>query len=280
MKTRFFLAFGMICYLLATFFTSQLQADYLFIGLPKTSREAFWLALPEWGLWVVFYPLIVWLVAKIPVDGNYSRGNLAIQISASLLITISKLSLEEIWLSFDASIHHIRLFRDYHNYLIYWSIVGIAFATRYYTQFREKDRQTVQLQAELKQAQQHAMYNLQLLQAAQHNPSTPKQLVIKNTERVIFIDFTDILWIEAAGNYAHVHTVNGAIHTMRNTMKSLEKSLDNPPFLRIHRSLIVNSKAIASLKTITSGEIVVQLSNGFELYASRRYRNNLSHLLN
>lgn len=89
----------------------------------------------------------------------------------------------------------------------------------------------------------------------------------------------DILWAEAAGNYAEVHTAGRALF-VRMTFASLAQSLEaaGGRHARIHRSYIVNLDHVVSVKPTGEGDAVVHLSNGVELPASRRYRDALGAL--
>jgi len=100
-----------------------------------------------------------------------------------------------------------------------------------------------------------------------------ERLVIKESGRVFFFKTSEILWIEAAGNYVRLHLDDGA-HLMRETMNRLEERLDPDRFLRIHRSTIVNVDEVRELQPMFNGEYEVILKNGTELNLSRGYREN------
>ena len=60
----------------------------------------------------------------------------------------------------------------------------------------------------------------------------------------MFVPVDEIEWIQAAENYAELHTIErkpgAGCYLLQATMNTLEASLDPEKFLRIHRSLIVN----------------------------------------
>ena len=78
----------------------------------------------------------------------------------------------------------------------------------------------------------------------------------------------DIDWIEAEGNYLHVHAGNRE-HLLRQTLTELEKLLNPSDFLRIHRSTIVNVRRIREIQTWFHGYHRVLLEDGTELRMSR-----------
>src|SRR5215469_12909327 len=53
--------------------------------------------------------------------------------------------------------------------------------------------------------------------------------------RFLFINVRDLDWIEAEGNYLHLHH-NGASYLIRANMSDMESKLDPDKFMRIHRS--------------------------------------------
>ena len=106
----------------------------------------------------------------------------------------------------------------------------------------------------------------------------PDRLTIKDGNEFQFIRINDIQWVDAAGDYMCVHA-GGKTHIMRTTMKRLESSLNPDTFIRVHRSSIVNSNAIASAASHLNGEYVLTLDGGAKLKVSRSYRDKIKSLL-
>jgi two-component system, LytTR family, response regulator len=105
--------------------------------------------------------------------------------------------------------------------------------------------------------------------------SRPAQrLVIKSPGQVLFVNVSDIDWIEAAGYYACLH-VGGNTHIMRRTLSDLERDLGKEQFIRIHRSTIVNVERIYALELRDTGDYEVVLKSKARLRLSRRYRKRL-----
>lgn len=118
---------------------------------------------------------------------------------------------------------------------------------------------------------------LSLLESMAAPQRTLKRLAIRTAGKTIFVDVSEIDWIEAAENYVQVH-VGRAEHLLHVTLTALEKSLDPERFLRIHRSAIVNIKRIKELQPLTHGEYIVTLSNGARLQSGRNYSDKLKAL--
>jgi two-component system LytT family response regulator len=97
------------------------------------------------------------------------------------------------------------------------------------------------------------------------------RLAIKDENGIIFVPVEQILWIEAANKYVVIHTAGGD-HITRQTITSLEDTLDPKEFLRIHRSILVRKAAVRGLHPLFHGDYIVKLTNGAELTLSRNFR--------
>jgi two-component system, LytTR family, response regulator len=106
----------------------------------------------------------------------------------------------------------------------------------------------------------------------QSRPAT--RLVVKNQGRVLFLNVSDIDWIEAAGYYACLH-VGSETHIMRRSLSELEQDLGDGKFIRIHRSIIVNLDRIRGLELQNGGDYEVVLESKTRLRLSRRFRKRL-----
>jgi two-component system, LytTR family, response regulator len=97
------------------------------------------------------------------------------------------------------------------------------------------------------------------------------RLSIKEEDGIVLVPVDRILWIEAANKYVVVHTTDHK-HILRQTIQSLENSLDPKNFIRIHRSILVRKAAVRGLHPLFHGDYIVKLTNGVELTLSRSFR--------
>jgi len=104
-----------------------------------------------------------------------------------------------------------------------------------------------------------------------------QRLAIKSPGQLLFVNVSDIDWIEAASYYACLH-VGRDTHILRRTLQELEQELGDS-FIRIHRSIIVNVERIQALELQTAGEYEVVLKSQARLRLSRRYRKQLQDRL-
>jgi two-component system LytT family response regulator len=97
-------------------------------------------------------------------------------------------------------------------------------------------------------------------------PSPARRLVVRTPGQLLFLDVTDIDWIEAASYYACLH-VGAETHIIRRTLSDLEQELGEDRFTRIHRSVIVNLERIHALELQSGGEYEVVLKSKDRLTA-------------
>jgi two-component system LytT family response regulator len=100
-----------------------------------------------------------------------------------------------------------------------------------------------------------------------------ERFVIKSGGRIFFVKAEEIDWVEAVGDYVRLR-VGIQSHLLRDTMASMESKLGRR-FLRIHRSVIVNTERIKELHPGFNSEYTVVLRDGTELKSSRGYRERL-----
>ncbi len=95
-------------------------------------------------------------------------------------------------------------------------------------------------------------------------------LTIRSARGTELVPIETIDWIEADGSYARLH-MGDSQKLLRRTLKSLETSLRDHGFLRIHRSRIIRLDRIKRLRPLSHGDTLVEITGGQELRASRRY---------
>jgi two-component system, LytTR family, response regulator len=109
-------------------------------------------------------------------------------------------------------------------------------------------------------------------------PSSEGRLVIRASGRVVFLNLSEIDWIEASANYVRLNAGKES-HLFRETIGRVSERLNPNHFVRVHRSTIVNVRKIKELIPVNSGEYIVVLKNGKELSCSRSYRAALESMI-
>lgn len=113
------------------------------------------------------------------------------------------------------------------------------------------------------------------IEAAAPRPAEPaavRRFTVRGSHRVSIVEADEIDWIEAAGNYAILHTPTGN-HILRETMTALEESLPATAFMRVNRGVIVRLARVREIRP-PAGEAgpVVVLTGGQELPSTRGMR--------
>jgi two-component system LytT family response regulator len=98
----------------------------------------------------------------------------------------------------------------------------------------------------------------------------PKQIAVRSREGVQFVRVDDIDWMRADANYVELHAGKSVLR-LRETLTDLERRLAPSGFLRVHRSVVVNTDRIARLEPWASGEYLVILRDGTRLNSGRAY---------
>ncbi len=97
----------------------------------------------------------------------------------------------------------------------------------------------------------------------------PERLLVQQNKKLITIAVTDIIWIEAYGDYSKLHT-SATTFVSNYGISGLEEKLNPKTFLRVHRSSIINLEKVKELHkygksydvTMENGDIV-RVSRGY-----------------
>jgi two-component system LytT family response regulator len=104
------------------------------------------------------------------------------------------------------------------------------------------------------------------------------RFAVQTGSRIQIVVAEDIEWVGSAGNYVELH-VNGRSFLLRESMASFEQRLDPAKFIRIHRSRIVQARAIVELRSIENREFMVMLSDDSKHRSSRTHADRLERWL-
>jgi two-component system, LytTR family, response regulator len=103
--------------------------------------------------------------------------------------------------------------------------------------------------------------------------STPggQRILIRTSERILFLKPDEIDHLEAAGNYVIIQAGKER-HILRETTAAMEARLEPAGFMRINRSVIVNLARIREVQPLGPGQFCVLLQNGarFDMTCSLR----------
>lgn len=119
----------------------------------------------------------------------------------------------------------------------------------------------------------------QLITAYQNNVDSPVPLIrIKERNRLLLLKTTEISHITSSGNYCEVHK-SGKKYLTRETISSIEATLSEYGFFRIHRRTIINLSLLEELVYKGRNRLIARLRNGEQLNVSSSYEKQLKNLL-
>jgi two-component system, LytTR family, response regulator len=114
---------------------------------------------------------------------------------------------------------------------------------------------------------------------AKEQVSGPAHILAEKANRVYFLPTRSIDFIEANGNYVHIH-VGTERYINRNTIKNLLRILAPSGFMRIDRSLLINLQRVAFAERLQlRGEVAFVMHSGARLVSGKAYRRTISQEL-
>lgn len=137
-------------------------------------------------------------------------------------------------------------------------------------------------------AKAHALYELRQNQRSasqkempEAEPKDKEYLSVKADYKVSLVRIADIVYLESEGEYVRMHLADGSTITTLFRLKNMEAALPADSFMRVHRSYIVNLRAI---KAYVKGRIFLNDSNeyipigesykeAFQTYIDKNFRN-------
>jgi len=98
-----------------------------------------------------------------------------------------------------------------------------------------------------------------------------ERFVVRHAGRLRLVAASDVTWIEARGNYVHLHTGEGPF-LLRETMTELAAALPRDRFVRVHRSAIVAIAQVTEFERLPSGDFELRLHDGTRVPMSRTHK--------
>lgn len=104
------------------------------------------------------------------------------------------------------------------------------------------------------------------------------RFAVKVHGKILFLDPSEIYWIQARDDVARVHLTDSA-YDVREPLSHLEARLPAGIFLRVHRSVIVNTTHIRAAQPFDQGDQLLILRNGKRITTGRSYRKVVQEFL-
>ncbi len=118
---------------------------------------------------------------------------------------------------------------------------------------------------------------MELLPQLESLVAKSSRIAIKTKKSILFIDPADVAVVEAQGNYVLLQRLSGS-YLLRESIGAVAQKLEPYGFIRIHRSILVNTSFVEEIHPWTTGEYILRIRGGKELAVSRTYKKNLRSL--
>jgi two-component system LytT family response regulator len=106
--------------------------------------------------------------------------------------------------------------------------------------------------------------------------AAPK-IAIKTKGRVVFVAPSELVSAKAEGNYVLLQLRSGT-HLLREQISALADKLHPYGFIRIHRSVLINTSYVSAMEPLFTGEYLLRMRDGTEFNVTRTYKKNLKEL--
>lgn len=108
-------------------------------------------------------------------------------------------------------------------------------------------------------------------------PQQSPRMAIKAKGKILFIDPTELVSVHAEGNYVLLQKHSGS-YLLRASISEMVSKLERYGFIRIHRSLLVNTLFVEEMQSFPTGNYGLRVRGGKIYTVSRSYKKNLKSL--
>jgi two-component system LytT family response regulator len=110
---------------------------------------------------------------------------------------------------------------------------------------------------------------------AQNQPSP--RVAIKVKGKILFINLNDVVAVQAEGDYVSLQR-DANSYLVRELISAVAEQLEPRGFIRIHRSILVNTSFVEEIRPYPTGEYGLRVKGGKEYTVTRTYKKNLKSL--
>jgi DNA-binding LytR/AlgR family response regulator len=105
----------------------------------------------------------------------------------------------------------------------------------------------------------------------------PLRVAIKVGGRILFINLADVVAVRAQGKCVSLQR-NASSYLLRESISMVAEKLETHGFIRIHRSVLVNTLFVEEIRPLSTGEYCLRVQGGKEYTVTRTYKKNLKSL--
>lgn len=109
--------------------------------------------------------------------------------------------------------------------------------------------------------------------------ATPPSLriAIKVRGTILFINLGEVVTVQAQGKCVVLQR-NGSSYRLSESISVVAEKLETRGFIRIHRSVLVNTLFVEEIRPLSTGEYCLRVESGKEYTVTRTYKKNLRSL--
>ena len=110
-------------------------------------------------------------------------------------------------------------------------------------------------------------------------PAKPQSLrvAIKVRGKILFISLGDVISVQAKGKCVSLQG-NVSSYLLRESISVVAEKLKTHGFIRIHRSVLVNTSFVEEIRPLSTGEYCLRVEGGKEYTVTRTYKTTLKSL--
>jgi two-component system LytT family response regulator len=103
------------------------------------------------------------------------------------------------------------------------------------------------------------------------------RVAIKLRGKILFINLGDVVSVQAKGKCVWLQR-KASSYLLRESISVLAERLETYGFIRIHRSVLVNTSFVEEIRPLSTGEYCLRVEGGKEYTVTRTYKKNLKSL--
>jgi DNA-binding LytR/AlgR family response regulator len=107
-------------------------------------------------------------------------------------------------------------------------------------------------------------------------PQSPR-VAIKVKRKILFVNLRDVVSVQAKGKCVCLQR-NASSYLLRESISVVAEMLETHGFIRIHRSVLVNTSFVEEIRPLSTGEYCLRVEGGKEYTVTRTYKRSLKSL--
>ena len=128
-------------------------------------------------------------------------------------------------------------------------------------------------------AGEHTGGSIETFPGSRQTIAKPQSLrvAIKVRGKILFINLGDVVAVQAKGKCVWL-VRNTSSYLLRESISAVADRLEIHGFIRIHRSVLVNTSFVEEISPLSTGEYCLRIKGGKEYTVTRTYKKNLKCL--